>query len=447
VLPQNPLSTSPERSPEFAALRDAKLRHLLEFGMKLRVLVMFVLTLVAGTLDVALGAEPWRTGLVVGVLALTTLGFAADLPRKPDLIGRPKLLVAEMVAIFACQVVVISLTGGVFSPFLPGILPVMFAAGMFGRSLGVSLRAPALVTLLIGAIGAVQLSGHLPGLSGLVPEPIAPTALVIKGGLVLAMCWGLAVASTKFVRIYEDTLSELEFARREVLEQHVERLRSLEQITSRVAHEIRNPLSSIKALSQLLERQGDPTGHLAVIGREVERLQDIVDRSVSFSRPMEDVIRVALDLPLLVEDVLRLCEGRFRASGIRAELVRAPDLPQNVCGDPKRLKQVLLNLVINAIEAIEAAHRAGEIRIELAREGPDRLLVLVRDNGAGIAVAPERLFEPSVSTKPEGTGLGLPISRAIAQAHGGELELVPAEGGGALARLSLPLSGPDAEAR
>jgi signal transduction histidine kinase len=116
-----------------------------------------------------------------------------------------------------------------------------------------------------------------------------------------------------------------------------------------------------------------------------------------------------------------------------------------VLADPVEVQQVLLNLILNAIEAMSAVtQRARVLEVATARHGQDAIVVAVRDSGPGLdAQRMERLFDPFYTTKPHGMGMGLAISRSIIDAHGGRLWVVPNEGPGATFQFTLPVGPQD----
>jgi signal transduction histidine kinase len=215
-----------------------------------------------------------------------------------------------------------------------------------------------------------------------------------------------------------------------------EKLAGIGRLAAGVAHEINNPLGVILGYAKLLRKKADAAaaGDLAVIEDETLRAKEIVDGLLDLSRPLPAGAE-PVDLRALSDDVVsRLAEARL-LDGVAVSVDGRATAP----GDPEKLRQVLVNLVRNAVEASGAG---GRVALRLAeREGAAE--VAVEDSGPGIP--PERrtrLFEPFFTTKPRGTGLGLAVSRAIARAHGGDLEAEERGEGGARFALRLPLRRP-----
>ena len=218
----------------------------------------------------------------------------------------------------------------------------------------------------------------------------------------------------------------------------------LERLLGRLAHEIRNPLSSLDIHVQLLEEDlvSMPTGvppqlasRLGIIKGELHRLERIVEHFVRLSGPAGLELE-GLDIGKLCSHVCDLL--RPEAGSRQIELVSnfAGPFPE-VSGDPVRLTQALLNLAINAIQAVE---RQGRIQLQ-ASAGPDFVTIEISDSGPGLP--PGRMgviFDPFFTTKSEGSGLGLWIAQQIIIAHGGRLEARNGEQGGAVFSIRLPAS-------
>ena len=204
------------------------------------------------------------------------------------------------------------------------------------------------------------------------------------------------------------------------------------QLAATVAHEVRNPLGVIRGTVELMAERGQgrldarDAGALEDILGEVERLRKLTDDFLDLSseRPLAGV---ALEMEAFLDDAARA--GRA-ATGLDIEVSAAPGL--HIQGDGGRLRQVLLNLVANAARA--GAHR---VRLQAAADGP-RVRLDVVDDGPGVpeAIRP-RLFEPFATTREDGNGLGLAVSRRIVERHGGSLALLAA-GPGATFRIELP---------
>ncbi|HET6425647.1 MAG TPA: ATP-binding protein [Planctomycetaceae bacterium] len=235
-------------------------------------------------------------------------------------------------------------------------------------------------------------------------------------------------------------IQERQQSEREVL--RADQLAMVGQIAAGVAHELRNPLTSIKLLIQTYLReaaQQEPADHdLEVIDHEIRRMEKCLQQFLDFARPPRPERR-PINLVLLIERTLALVEGRARKQQVKLHFDPVSG-PVMVEADEDQIQQLLVNLVLNALDAMPDG---GRIEIELATPKDHQVELQVRDNGPGIpdALFP-RLFDPFVSTKETGIGLGLAVSHRIAARHGGNLAAENCQAGGACFTLRLPFSPP-----
>ena len=224
----------------------------------------------------------------------------------------------------------------------------------------------------------------------------------------------------------------------------------LGRLLARLAHEIRNPLSSLDVHVQLLEEdlgalapqvRDQVNPRLEIIHGEVHRLEAIVERFLRLAGPA-GVDLEPVDLGRILRHVGELLRPEAATRGVEVATVLPAPLPK-VLADPVRLTQALVNLVINAIQAVE---RNG--RVELTATTEDATLVIdVSDTGPGIpAEKLAQIFDPYFTTKAEGHGLGLWIAQQIVVAHGGVLQAQNRPAGGAVLSIRLPLRPPPATA-
>ena len=215
-----------------------------------------------------------------------------------------------------------------------------------------------------------------------------------------------------------------------------ERQRLLSRLLSRLAHEVRNPLSSLDVHVQLLEedlaRMTPPvpapvSGRLEIIGHELRRLDGIVRQFLTLAGPATPNLQ-PVDLRALLQHVCELLGADAQARDIELRAIVSTSLPE-VWADPNQLAQALINLVINALQAIEGR---GRVEITAGLSGSEAVCIEVRDTGPGVDPGKRlTVFEPFFTTKPEGTGLGLWIVQQIATAHHGSVAVTDAPGGGA----------------
>lgn len=216
-----------------------------------------------------------------------------------------------------------------------------------------------------------------------------------------------------------------------------ERLTVLGNLAAGVAHEIRNPLSSIKGLGTYIAGRGQ--AEIAEAARtvieEVDRLNGVVSELLDFARPAA-IIKTPQDIKLLVQDALRLVAPDLQAKQIQTKLIQNDALPL-VMVNPEKLTQALLNLFINAIQAMEPC---GRLQVTVRNNGGDNFSIAVKDSGCGIAEDLQAaLFTPYFTTKPDGTGLGLAIVDQIVEAHGGIISITSTPDAGSTFIITLPL--------
>lgn len=212
---------------------------------------------------------------------------------------------------------------------------------------------------------------------------------------------------------------ELQSARRDVIRS--ERLAAVGELAAGVAHELRNPLTSVKLLLQHAARQPQDArisdSQLELILREIGRMEATIQGLLDFSRA-PTLNRVVHDLKDTLARSINLVDGRLRQAGIQLSTAICAD-PLWVNGDSEQLNQVFVNLLINSIEAMPSG---GQLRIAARPGGDQSAEVVVMDSGGGIA--PEimsRLFEPFATSKERGTGLGLAVSNRIIRDHDGKI--------------------------
>jgi signal transduction histidine kinase len=225
-----------------------------------------------------------------------------------------------------------------------------------------------------------------------------------------------------------------------------EKLSMTGYLAARVAHDIRNPLFSIKMRAQMIcERMPPECGDrasLEPILKDIEQVEWVVQGLLDLASPVKLNLKEA-SVNEVLEDVLASIGDHLEHARIKVERELSPNLPL-IQVDPGRLKQVLLNLALNAAEAMPEGGTLG------AKTGfgddSESVLIEIWDNGEGIdEIDRERLFDPFFTTKREGVGLGLVNARSLVESHGGSLELLPRDGRGTRAMVRLPIQ-PDVEA-
>lgn len=259
-------------------------------------------------------------------------------------------------------------------------------------------------------------------------EPISSDSLLFLE--LFASLAGDALENARLVRRLERTHEDL----REVQERLIqgEKLAVLGEMAAQVAHELKNPLVSIGGFAQRLERQdlGDTRSneYAAIIAREVRRMEEMLGNILAFSKK-QLVCLEDCNIIDLIDEALELEGDNLCRAGISVKRQGGKMIPI-ITGDCRQLRQVLLNLLINARQAMP---EGGEMTVRLARcglRGEDAVEIEVEDTGGGIPSEMIRnIFNPFFSTNPKGTGLGLSISHRIVEHHHGELEVVNGEQG------------------
>ena len=250
-------------------------------------------------------------------------------------------------------------------------------------------------------------------------------------------------------KLAEDTLRErdnaLEMARTELA--RVSRVTTLGELTASIAHEVNQPIGAMVTNAAACTRwlaakppeMAEAKAALANILADGKRAGEVIARIRALTRREAPRMEL-LDVNRKVREVVAFAEHELKTHGIVLRTELAPALP-SVAGDRVQLQQVLLNLVVNAIEAMSGVDdRARELTIVTAAKEPGGVVVEVRDSGPGLDEGAERVFEPFYTTKAQGIGIGLSISRSIVEAHGGRLWANPNEPRGAVFRFTLPLA-------
>jgi hypothetical protein len=233
---------------------------------------------------------------------------------------------------------------------------------------------------------------------------------------------------------------------------HVSRLTTMGELTASIAHEVNQPLAAVvnnaNACMSLMPDGAPDLAEvreaLAEIIEDADRASDVIARVRQLAKraPVEKSL---LDLGDVVKDVLALARYESAARGIAIRTDLPADLPC-VSGDRVQLQQVLLNLVINGMDAMNTVEESKRVLMicgrRETRDGMPETCLGVQDSGAGIKHEEmDRLFEAFYTTKPQGMGMGLAISRSIIEAHGGRLWAEPNRGSGATFMFSLPVAG------
>jgi two-component system sensor histidine kinase HydH len=235
----------------------------------------------------------------------------------------------------------------------------------------------------------------------------------------------------------EQVVRQLQQRERDI--RRAERLAAVGQLAAGMAHEIRNPLTSVQLLVQTARR--DPTAgltedDLAMIDDELGRIEQSLRTLLDYARPPK-LERITCDFAAVVEGAIKLTRGRAALQNVEVRFA-LPTEPVTLNADPAQLRQVFVNLLLNALDVMPTG---GILEIAAGRENSEATMT-VSDSGPGIAVdVLPRLFEPFTTSKETGVGLGLVVSKRIVEDHGGAVRAFNRPSGGATFLVRLPLAG------
>lgn len=313
-------------------------------------------------------------------------------------------------------------------------IPILVAAMLFGW------RGAVAATLLTLAAELPHLRTYWPTDTAYQLDQLAETA----GFGIAAVVLGILASTERAHRQrLEETGKELARVNNELVQNldrltKAERMYAVAELSASLAHEIRNPLASISGAAGILSRGQASLENreecFEIIQKESHRLNKLLSNFLDFARPRAPRLQMT-DLAAVMESTIALARHSGEADGIRFDYRVENALPEVRC-DPEQMKQVLFNLLINAVHATGR----GTVQLEACcRNGA--VVVTVRDQGHGIPKEKEsRIFEPFFTTKAEGSGLGLAIAGKIVEQHGGTLTARNIPGKGLTMELQLPLA-------
>ena len=321
-----------------------------------------------------------------------------------------------------------ALTGAARSPLLPMLLaPTGIAYAAFGARPGGTRFLGGLLAVVAG-LAALSPIDPWPPLPPDLARVIGLTATVLAGVL---LWFGVAALTAAHAAAAVD----LDRLRQVALHESALRMRDLEAVGAKVAHELKNPLAAVQALTQLSARTRSTEAERsrdAVVLKELDRMAATLDAYLSFARPLDDLRWRPVRPASLVRDVAAAIEGRATSAGIRIEV--STDEGETLA-DRDRLQDALLNLVSNAVDATP---EGGTVRLVLDIDGR-RVRFVVNDTGRGMdAKTVERIGTPYFTTRDGGTGLGVVLARTVARQHGGDLAYESHPGRGTTAVLTVP---------
>lgn len=417
----------------FEAVRRRVFEEMLDATSRKRTTMMVPFQVVVIAVLAARGAPPARIGIQIAAFATVLIAmWASERSRSRG--------VLSFVVAAAAILVAIGNTGGMASPLLLSVVPFLVGVSMnpnLGRT-----RYMLLTFFLFGFVAMAICSNTA---IGQLCAPLAPSIGWASGeyiALSFASATMAAVAIFKVGRAvssaYERVGLELAVRREELCDESEGRTRALEGIAARLAHEVKNPLAAIKGLSTHVARNATDEKvreRLTIVASEAQRLQEIVDGFLSFSRGLDDLTLGPTRPYEIARELSLLLETRAADAGVTLEVRGSRELTLNA--DDKKLRQALLNLVLNAMQA---STPGTTVTLEIAKSCADGAAVVrVMDRGAGMG--PEildRIRKPYYTTKEGGSGLGIAVARGIIEQHGGSLRFESTSGRGTTATVILP---------
>ena len=391
----------------------------------------------------------WFTAEVAGVVAVAPLviGIAAA-ARRPPARGEILEAFAALGALAAMMIVIIALPQRAWETVVPIALLVPFLVWIAARFRSVFSAASGFIVSLAVAWTTIYGIGHFGG-PGL---PIKPQALeaqtFVVGVMLVALVLGALFAER---RRAQDRLVRLNMA----LEQERDnKLMNAQAIAAAIAHEVNQPLNAIVVNSSVALRLLEKTLPQCDEAREI--MNDIISDAFRTSEVVESVRALfrradepgqPINVNEIILGVLSLVSGELRDRGLTQRIDLAPELPL-VLGHKNQLRQVILNLVRNAVEAMDCIpDRTGVLQVRTEVRGSDAIVVTVQDSGPGIdGDKLDKIFDAFFTSKKSGMGLGLAICRMIIEHHGGQLTASSDGKSGALFNVLLPVKRAD-EAR
>jgi signal transduction histidine kinase len=412
----------------FGEMSQAHIRMKLVLIAPFNALVLAVLAL--------RGYSPARVGLQTGLFFCWAALFAYQV--SP---GRARKSIWVMVLHILVFALSLANTGGLTSPLVP--LVVSMIAGV---SVGLAERFER--AIFFGAIGVMFVglaaAGHTE--AGRLVTPLAsrdgwpsPEYVIIAFGALALATLHLSQFGTFVKSAYERVAFELATRREELCTEGEDRTRALEGVAARLAHEVKNPLAAIKGLSaHMAANATDPkmAERLSIVAAEADRLRDIVDGFLSFSRGLDE-LHVSKTRPYeLARELSLLLETRAADASLTLEVTGSSEVELNA--DVRKVRQILLNLVLNAMQASPVGETVT-IHVADHCDAGGFLRMAVKDHGPGMTPEVlERIRKPYFTTREGGTGLGVAVARGLVEQHGGHLSYESAPGKGTTVSIDLP---------
>ena len=413
----------------------AKLRWLIFFRM-LFTLLLLGSTVILHIRDGLSLQDPSLTILygLIGFLVVASVAYAGLLKRLRRTTGLAYLQIAVDTA---AVTIVIYLTGGFSSLFFfLYLVVIMYASILLFRKGGLIMAA--LCCIQYGVLVDLEFYGILKPMGMLASMTAAGYAwsyVLYKVIIIMVACF--AVAFLSGIIAEQERNSRRELVAMEAYTKRVEKMAAVGEMAAGLAHEICNPLASLTGSIQILKDEPQDMRAreklMQIILREADRLSVLVNNFLLFAKPPAGLREVVELGPVLQETMELFGKNSAYARRIRIDTEIAADIWIDM--DPGQLRQVFWNLILNAVESIEAE---GRIEIEARLEKRQTAVVRIRDTGCGIPREKiESIFDPFMTTKPKGTGLGLSIVHRILEAHDCRLDVESDAGRGTTFTLTF----------
>jgi signal transduction histidine kinase len=437
------LATDRQRA-RFEAVRRRVFAEMQDVSSRKRNWMMLPFQVIVVAVLAARGAPPARLGIQIAAFALCMIALSAA-----ERTRNMRHSVLAFIFASVCILVSVGNTGGLQSPLLLSVVPFLV-----GNSMNPNLDRKRYAVLGFFLFGFVVMATFSNTAIGELCEPLAPRIHWASGEFIALSFASATLASLAVFKIgraistaYERIALELAVRREELCDESEGRTRALEGIAARLAHEVKNPLAAIKGLSTHVARNATDEKvkeRLTIVASEAERLQEIVEGFLSFSRGLDDLTIGPTKPYDIARELSLLLETRAADAGVTLEVRGSRELTLNA--DDKKLRQALLNLVLNAMQA---STRGTTVTLEVAKScGDGSAVVRIMDRGAGMG--PEildRIQKPYYTTKEGGSGLGIAVARGIIEQHGGTLKFESSSGRGTTATVHLPACAREAQAK